>query len=320
MVVDVNVTLNSFDHTWPDDVDMLLVGPGGQTATIMSDAGGGNNVHYLTITLDDQAASPLPDSQALTSGTFQPTDYEPGDPFPAPAPPPSGNVALAVFNGTNPNGIWHLYIVDDTPTFVGYLDNGWCLTIITTASCPSPTTSPTLTSPTITSTSTPTHTQTPTASATSESSETPAITPLPPTATITPTICPVTFADVLPGSTFYTYIRCLACHSIVSGYPDGTFRPNNPVTRGQLSKIVSNSAGFSDPPGTQIFHDVAPGSTFYVWVNRLASRGYISGYPCGSPTEPCIPPNNRPYFRPNNNVTRGQIAKIVDLCRQQPRS
>src|SRR5947207_3062956 len=111
-VADVNVTLNSFDHNWPDDVDILLVGPEGQTATIMSDAGGGTSVHYLTITLDDQAASPLPDSQALTSGIYQPTDYEPGDPFPAPAPSPSGNVALAVFNGTNPNGTWRLYIVD----------------------------------------------------------------------------------------------------------------------------------------------------------------------------------------------------------------
>jgi hypothetical protein len=321
-VADVNVTLNSFDHTWPDDVDMLLVGPGGQTATIMSDAGGGTSVHYLTITLDDQAASPLPDSQALTSGTFQPTDYEPGDPFPAPAPAPSGNVALAVFNGTNPNGIWHLYIVDDSPTFVGYLDNGWCLTIAT-ASCPSPTASPTSPiSPTVTSMSTPMSTQTSTVTYTPINTQVPPSATntrtQTPTATTTPTTCPITFTDVPPGSTFYDHIRCLACRSIVSGYPDGTFRPNNNVTRGQLSKIVSNSAGFSDPPGTQIFQDVAPGSTFYAWVNRLASRGYISGYPCGSPTEPCIPPNNRPYFRPNANVTRGQSSKIVAGAAQLP--
>jgi hypothetical protein len=119
------------------------------------------------------------------------------------------------------------------------------------------------------------------------------------------------FTDVPPGSTFYTFIRCLACRGIVNGYPDGTFKPNNNVTRGQLSKIVSNAAGFSDPQTTQLFEDVPPGSTFFDYIGRLASRGYINGYPCGSPGEPCNPPDNRPYFRPSNNATRGQISKIV---------
>jgi hypothetical protein len=127
---------------------------------------------------------------------------------------------------------------------------------------------------------------------------------------ITPTSCPIQFTDVPPGSTFYPYIRCLACLGIISGYPDNTFHPNNNVTRGQLSKIVSNSAGFSDPQTTQMFEDVPLGSTFYDFIGRLASRGYISGYPCGNP-EPCVPPDNRPYFRPGSNATRGQISKIV---------
>jgi len=127
----------------------------------------------------------------------------------------------------------------------------------------------------------------------------------------TSTVCPIQFTDVPQGSTFYDFIRCLACRSIINGYPDGTFRPNNNVTRGQLSKIVSNSAGFSDPQTVQMFEDVPPGSTFFDFIGRLASRGYINGYPCGGPGEPCIPPENRPYFRPNNNATRGQTSKIV---------
>jgi N-acetylmuramoyl-L-alanine amidase len=113
------------------------------------------------------------------------------------------------------------------------------------------------------------------------------------------------------GSTFYPFIRCLACRGIINGYSDGTFRPNNNVTRGQLSKIVSNSAGFQDPQTAQMFEDVHVGSTFFDYIGRLASRGYISGYPCGSAGEPCIAPDNLPYFRTNNNATRGQIAKIV---------
>jgi hypothetical protein len=116
---------------------------------------------------------------------------------------------------------------------------------------------------------------------------------------------------VPPGSTFYPYIHCLACLGIINGYSDGTFRPNANVTRGQLSKIVSNSAGFHDTPTGQQFQDVAPGSTFYQYIYRLSTRGFISGYACGGAGEPCVPPANLPYFRPNANATRGQISKIV---------
>ncbi|MEO8287775.1 MAG: S-layer homology domain-containing protein [Chloroflexota bacterium] len=132
----------------------------------------------------------------------------------------------------------------------------------------------------------------------------------PVTATATATACTITFSDVPEGSTFYPFIRCLACRGIINGYPDGTFKPNNSVTRGQLAKIVSNSAGFSDPAGTQIFEDVLPGSTFYDFVQRLASRNIMTGYPCGGAGEPCGS-GNLPYFRPNANASRGQISKIV---------
>jgi hypothetical protein len=110
-------------------------------------------------------------------------------------------------------------------------------------------------------------------------------------------------------NTFYANVRCLACRGIISGYADGTFRPNNLVTRGQLAKIVSNAAMFAEPPGAQIFQDVPSDHTFYEWINRLTNRGYMTGYICGSPGEPCI--NNRPYFRPFNNATRAQTSKIV---------
>ncbi|MEO8285779.1 MAG: S-layer homology domain-containing protein [Chloroflexota bacterium] len=122
--------------------------------------------------------------------------------------------------------------------------------------------------------------------------------------------CAINFTDVPPEQTFYPFVHCLACGGVVSGYSDGTFRPNNNLTRAQLAKIVSNAAGFSDPASGQLFQDIVPANTFYVWVQRLASRGYISGYPCGGPGEPCGS-GNLPYFRPGNNATRGQISKIV---------
>jgi hypothetical protein len=88
------------------------------------------------------------------------------------------------------------------------------------------------------------------------------------------------------------------------------FRPGENVTRGQLAKIVSNSAGYVSDPGPQMFADVYPYSTFYDYVNRLARRNILSGYPCGGPGEPCGS-DNLPYFRPGNNASRGQIAKII---------
>jgi hypothetical protein len=147
-----------------------------------------------------------------------------------------------------------------------------------------------------------------------------------PTVTSTPVTCDIEFTDVPPTNTFHPFVKCLACRGIVSGYPCGGdfepcdpdnnpyFRPNNHVTRGQLAKIVSISAGFSEPvPSTQqSFEDVVPGSPFWEYVERLYARSIIGGYQCGvDPNEPCVPPENRPYFRPNNGATRGQLTKIV---------
>ncbi|HEX8228143.1 MAG TPA: S-layer homology domain-containing protein [Chloroflexia bacterium] len=151
------------------------------------------------------------------------------------------------------------------------------------------------------------------------------------TSTVVPsaTACPIQFADVPPDHTFYTFVRCLACRAIVGGYPcggpgeqcnandDPYYRPGANVTRGQLSKIIANSAGLDDPiaEGQQQFADVPPGSPFYEFVERLAQTGAIAGYPCGGPgvTEPCDS-EGRPYFRPNNPATRGQISKIVSIA------
>ena len=90
------------------------------------------------------------------------------------------------------------------------------------------------------------------------------------------------------------------------------FRAYNDVTRGQLAKIVSSAATFQDPvPSTQqTFADVLPSQPFWLWVERVADRGIISGYSCGGPGEPCDP-LGRPYFRPGNPSTRAQTAKVV---------
>ena len=182
----------------------------------------------------------------------------------------------------------------------------------------------TVQTPTVAPTSTRTQTAVPTATVTAVSTSTtvPATPPSTVTRTATnivatatntarptPGTCSVEFSDVPQGHTFYAAVYCLACRGIISGYADGTFKPDNLVTRGQLAKIVSNAANFQENPGVQIFQDVPTDHTFYEWINRLTNRGYMSGYNCGSPGEPCV--NNRPYFRPFANATRAQTSKIV---------
>jgi hypothetical protein len=106
------------------------------------------------------------------------------------------------------------------------------------------------------------------------------------------------FVDVPRSHTFYGYIETAFNRNVISGYSDGTFRPGNNVTRGQLCKIVANAAGFNEPVSGQTFSDVPVGSAFYEYIERMARRGIISGYGDGT-------------FRPGNQATRGQSAKIV---------
>jgi subtilisin-like proprotein convertase family protein len=130
-ITDVNLTLHGLSHSHRDDLDVLLAATHlpAQNAIVMSEAGGSIDAADLTLTLDDQAATPLPDAGPPVSGTFQPANYgELIDTFPAPAPVPGGNSLLAVFNNGNPNGIWQLFVVDENPPDVGGLA-GWSLQI-----------------------------------------------------------------------------------------------------------------------------------------------------------------------------------------------
>ena len=206
-------------------------------------------------------------------------------------------------------------------TRANYLVDTYTLTLGLPTLTATPTVTQTMTgTPMPTRTVTPSVTRTPTPTAVLTQEATLTVSPnASGTPSPSPTACPIQFNDAPPGSTFYTWVRCLACRGILGGYPCGGpgepcpgayYRPAANVTRGQTAKIVSNAAGYSETPTGQTFEDVPPAGTFYLWVERIAGRGIISGYPCGGPGEPCVAPTNRPYFRPNTNVTRGQLAKI----------
>jgi subtilisin-like proprotein convertase family protein len=132
-IKDVNVRIPGFVHDFPRDVDLLLIGPQGQQAIIFSDVGGTTaSSSTRDVTLDDEATQVLTADDALVNGTFKPTNVGDGDEFPAPAPaiPRDLGSALSVFDGTNPNGEWKLFLVDDGADDGGVLlAPGWTLTI-----------------------------------------------------------------------------------------------------------------------------------------------------------------------------------------------
>jgi len=148
-VTNVTLTLNNLNHTFPDDIDVLLVGPGGQSVLLMSDAGGSGDLVNVNLTFDDAAAAMLPDTTQIVSGTFKPSNFEVvPDTFPAPAPAAPYGSMLSAFNGTAPNGTWSLYVMDDAAQDLGSISGGWTLNI-TTTNCggtlptPTPVTTPT---------------------------------------------------------------------------------------------------------------------------------------------------------------------------------
>lgn len=135
-VTDLNVTIRFANHSHPDDLDLLLVGPTGATAILWSDAGGTNAITGTTLTLDDEGQTFLPDSGQISAQTYKTSNYQVGEDNWPDAPQENGSRVLTTFDGTNPTGKWELYVYDDTQqpdtgdrNGSGTFANGWALEI-----------------------------------------------------------------------------------------------------------------------------------------------------------------------------------------------
>jgi hypothetical protein len=140
-ISNVTLTLTNVNFPSTNDHNFLLVGPNGDKYIFWSDAGGSVASTGQTITLSDAAATQLPSSGSIATGTYRPADYNVDiDNFPAPAPagpyasaPPAGSGTFAsVFGGDAPNGTWSLYASDDTGTANTSSIGSWSLTFTTT--------------------------------------------------------------------------------------------------------------------------------------------------------------------------------------------
>ncbi|MHB0981529.1 MAG: S-layer homology domain-containing protein [Thermoleophilia bacterium] len=112
------------------------------------------------------------------------------------------------------------------------------------------------------------------------------------------------FTDVPSTHQFYVHINRLADLEIVGGFPDGTYKPDDPVTRQQFAKIIVLATGkhtdATDNQSDPTFSDVTPASGIpypFDYIEEAAGVGYILG--------------NQGMFNPGNNITRVQLALIV---------
>lgn len=108
-----------------------------------------------------------------------------------------------------------------------------------------------------------------------------------------------TFNDVPTGYWAQTFIQELAARDIIKGFPDGGFRPNDPVTRAQFAAMLSKAVNKAPVRGTVTFVDVS--STY--WAAPAIQKSYTTGFMSGYPGN---------VFEPTQNIPRVQI--LVSLA------
>src|SRR5689334_7736603 len=85
------------------------------------------------------------------------------------------------------------------------------------------------------------------------------------------------------------------------------------LTAALIATVPTGRAGFlaagpARPAVTADFQDVPTSSAFYPYVHNLVTQGIVTGYACGGAGEPCVGPDNLPYYRPAATVSRQQMS------------
>ena len=112
-----------------------------------------------------------------------------------------------------------------------------------------------------------------------------------------------TFSDVPKGCWAANYIGYMQQFGIITGYSDGSFRPDAPVTRAEFAAIASRFEKLTE--GSKSFTDVPDTYWAARYINFAATRGWVTGYSDGT-------------FKPENTITRAEVAAVT--CRLLERS
>lgn len=107
-----------------------------------------------------------------------------------------------------------------------------------------------------------------------------------------------TFSDISDNAWYSNYINFMYEKNRIHGYPDGTFKPDNPVTRAEFAVIVCNY--IADPPAFDShFSDVPNENYASGFIGAIALRNIISGYPDST-------------FRPDEYITRAEAVTMIN--------
>ena len=112
-----------------------------------------------------------------------------------------------------------------------------------------------------------------------------------------------TFNDVAKDCWAANYIGYMQQFGIVTGYEDGSFRPDAPVTRAEFAAIASRFEKLTQ--GSKSFTDVPDTHWAVKYINFAATRGWVTGYADGT-------------FKPEHSITRAEVAAVT--CRLLERS
>jgi hypothetical protein len=119
------------------------------------------------------------------------------------------------------------------------------------------------------------------------------------TITYDPAPCGTEFSDVGASHPFCYEIEWLAGEGVANGFPDGTYRPSLPVSRGAMAAFMYRLADAElTPPEEATFTDVPTTHPFFTEVEWVADVGVSEGYPDGT-------------FRPASSVTRQAMAAFL---------
>lgn len=115
-----------------------------------------------------------------------------------------------------------------------------------------------------------------------------------------PAFAQATFPDVSSDYWAAQFIQELASRNIIEGFPDGSFRPNEAVTRAQFAAMIRKAFPNAQDVRTPInFADVPSNYWGYQAIQDAYTSGFLAGYPGGT-------------FRPNENIPRAQV--LVSLA------
>ena len=111
----------------------------------------------------------------------------------------------------------------------------------------------------------------------------------------------LSFSDVNSGDWFYDNVMDAANNGYVSGYPDGTFKPNGSTTRAEFASMIAKAMGYESEPSDSdtMFPDVPNDFWAKAAINFCAQNGIIEGYDDGT-------------FKPNQTITRQEAAAILN--------